>query len=1141
MDGGPGNRARTGCDAQNNMTESDQHWYKDAIIYQMHVRSFCDSSGDGVGDFRGLAGKLDYVQDLGATALWLLPFYPSPLRDGGYDIADYIGIHPDYGTLQDFKGFLRAAHRRGLKVITELVVNHTSDQHPWFQRARRAKPGSRHRDYYVWSDTPEKYRDARIIFKDFETSNWAWDPTAQAYYWHRFYSHQPDLNYDNPEVRKAILQVLDHWLAMGVDGLRLDAVPYLFEREGTNCENLPETHAFLREIRAYVDAHHPGRMLLAEANQWPEDAVAYFGQGDECHAAFHFPVMPRMFMALQMEDRFPIIDIMQQTPEIPETCQWAIFLRNHDELTLEMVTDEERDYMYRVYAHNPQARINLGIRRRLSPLLGNHRRKIELLNSLLMSLPGTPVLYYGDEIGMGDNIFLGDRNGVRTPMQWSPDRNAGFSGCNPQQLYLPLIIDHEYHYEAINVETSRRNPYSLLWWMKRLIAMRQQNQLFARGTLRFLLPDNPKVLAYLRSYQGESVLVVANLSRFSQFVELNLAEFRGSTPVECFGQTAFPRIGELPYLLTLGPHNFYWFAMQKPVEPPVVVAGTPSAAAHEGEVLPSLRTTRRWQAVLTGPSKKEFEKSLPRFLATRRWFGSKAKAIRATTIADIIPLDLDDEGLDVDLLLFRVDYIEDEPETYLLPLAFASGDRAQQMMDERSPALVAHLQVTLNDKVEAGVLYDALGEEKFSAALLEIIGSRRRFSGSMGKLQGRPGRSFRALRGPADEPLPAHTLKVEQSNSSVVYGDRLMLKLFRRLEEGMNPDLEVGVFLTDTAKFPHTAPLAGSLEYRRQDGASSTVAVLHGFVRNESDAWSYTLDAVHRFFERVMTRSGDVPPEVLNLPGKGLVQLAADEPPALALDVCNAYIESTSLLGKRTAELHLALASTAEIAEFAPEPFSELYQRSLYQAMRGLARRTFRHLRGKFKELPEDVRENLKELLVMEQEIMDRFRSIVGRKLTGARIRCHGDYHLGQVLFTGKDFVIIDFEGEPARRISERRMKRSPLRDVAGMIRSFDYASQSVLFNQLSAIVQKEQLPTLHRWGAFWSLWTSVRFLKTYLETVGDATFIPQSRTELQTLLDVFLLEKAIYELGYELNNRPAWLSVPLHGILRTLETEKSL
>ncbi|MFS8879362.1 maltose alpha-D-glucosyltransferase, partial [Synechococcus sp. H55.11] len=491
----------------------DPLWYKDAVIYELHVRAFCDSNGDGIGDFPGLTSKLDYLQDLGVTAIWLLPFYPSPLRDDGYDIADYTNIHPNYGTLADFKVFIREAHRRGLRVITELVCNHTSDQHPWFQRARRAKPGTSARNFYVWSDTPDRYKDARIIFKDFETSNWTWDPVAQAYYWHRFYSHQPDLNFENPAVQRAVFKAMEFWLDLGVDGMRLDAIPYLYEAEGTNCENLPETHAFLKRLRKHMDEKYQGRMFLAEANQWPEDAVAYFGDGDECHMAFHFPVMPRLFMSVHLENRYPIIDIMRQTPPIPDNCQWAIFLRNHDELTLEMVTDEERDYMYRVYARDPQARINLGIRRRLAPLLGNHRRKIELMNGLLFSLPGTPVIYYGDEIGMGDNIYLGDRNGVRTPMQWSGDRNAGFSRANPQQLYLPVITDPEYHYETVNVETQSANQHSLLWWTKRLIALRKRYAAFGRGTLEFLYPENRKVLCFLRKTEDQILLAVFNLSR----------------------------------------------------------------------------------------------------------------------------------------------------------------------------------------------------------------------------------------------------------------------------------------------------------------------------------------------------------------------------------------------------------------------------------------------------------------------------------------------------------------------------------------------------------------------------------------------------------------------------------------------------
>ncbi len=540
---------------------SDNLWYKDAVFYELHVKAFYDSNADGFGDFRGLMEKLDYVQELGIDCVWILPFYPSPLRDDGYDIADYYGVHPDYGTLQDFKAFLKAAHRRNIKVMIDLVMNHTSDQHPWFQEAR-SDPKSPRRNYYVWSDTDQKYLDARIIFIDTERSNWTWDPVAQQYYWHRFFSHQPDLNYDNPRVRRSMLKVIRHWLDMGVDGFRTDAVPYLFEREGTNCENLPETHAYLKEVRRFIDEHYPGRILLAEANQWPADVRPYFGDGDEFHMAFNFPLMPRIFMALRREDRRPIVDIISQLPPIPETCQWCLFLRNHDELTLEMVTDEERDYMYHEYAKDPRMKLNLGIRRRLAPLVDNGRRRIELLNSLLFTLPGSPIIYYGDEIGMGDNIYLGDRNGVRTPMQWTGDRNAGFSRADAARLYSPVIMDPVYGYQAINVEAQLRDPSSLLNWMKRLIRIRKRYPVFGRGAIEFLHPENHKVLAYIRR-DDQHVLVVNNLSRFVQPVELDLRHYAGWTPVEIFGETRFPPIGELPYFLTLGPHGFYWFRLER--------------------------------------------------------------------------------------------------------------------------------------------------------------------------------------------------------------------------------------------------------------------------------------------------------------------------------------------------------------------------------------------------------------------------------------------------------------------------------------------------------------------------------------------------------------------------------------------------
>jgi maltose alpha-D-glucosyltransferase / alpha-amylase len=557
-------------------TDSDPLWYKDAVIYQLHVKSFMDSNGDGIGDFRGLREKLDYIVELGVTAIWLLPFYPSPLKDDGYDIAEYRAVNPDYGDMNDVKALIKAAHERGLRVITELVINHTSDQHPWFQRARRAKPGSAARDFYVWSDSDEKYDGTRIIFLDTEKSNWTWDEEAGAYYWHRFYSHQPDLNFDNPRVLEAVIKVMRFWLDLGIDGLRLDAVPYLIEREGTNNENLPETHDILKKIRAEIDANYPDRMLLAEANQWPEDTQEYFGEnGNECHMAFHFPLMPRMYMAIAREDRFPITDIMRQTPEIPPNCQWAIFLRNHDELTLEMVTDSERDYLWDFYAADRRARINLGIRRRLAPLLQRDRRRIELMNSLLLSMPGTPVIYYGDEIGMGDNIFLGDRDGVRTPMQWSPDRNGGFSRADPERLILPPIQDPLYGFTSVNVETNLRDPHSLLNWMRRMLGLRSSTKAFGRGTLKFLRPGNRKVLAYLRSHEDETILCVVNLSRASQAVELDLREFERCVPVEMLGGEAFPPIGELPYLLTLPPYGFYWFTLKGESAAPVWHADLP--------------------------------------------------------------------------------------------------------------------------------------------------------------------------------------------------------------------------------------------------------------------------------------------------------------------------------------------------------------------------------------------------------------------------------------------------------------------------------------------------------------------------------------------------------------------------------------
>src|SRR5579872_2134844 len=583
-------------------------WYKDAIIYELHVKAFFDGNNDGIGDFQGLMQKLDYLQDLGVTCIWLLPFFASPLRDDGYDISDYLSVHPSYGTIDDFQAFLTAAHERGLEVLIELVINHSSDQHPWFQRARQSPPGSPLRNFYVWSDTDQKYADARIIFTDTEKSNWTWDPVAKAYYWHRFFSHQPDLNFENPRVVEEVVKVMKYWLDMGVDALRLDAIPYLVERDGTNCENLPETHVAIKQLRREMDENYTGRMILAEANQWPSDVRPYFGDGDECHMAFHFPLMPRIYMALRQEDRLPITDIIAQTPSIPENCQWALFLRNHDELTLELVTDDERDYMYLAYSADPRMRINLGIRRRLAPLVDNNRRRIELLISLLFSFPGSPILYYGDEIGMGDNIYLGDRNGVRTPMQWNGDRNAGFSNATPARLYSPVIMDPLWGYEAINVEAQQSDPSSLLNWMRNMIALRKLFRVFGRGSIEFLEPSNRKILAYLRRDGDEQILCVANLSRFAQPVDLDLPELEGLNPVEMLGYVEFPPIARQPYRLTLAPYGFFWLELH----------GQPEAGESRTDQSPLEADS--WEAMLEGGGRYWLETALlSEFLPKQRW------------------------------------------------------------------------------------------------------------------------------------------------------------------------------------------------------------------------------------------------------------------------------------------------------------------------------------------------------------------------------------------------------------------------------------------------------------------------------------------------------------------------------------------
>jgi maltose alpha-D-glucosyltransferase/alpha-amylase len=1093
----------------------DPLWYKDSIFYELRVRAFFDSDRDGIGDFKGLSAKLDYLSDLGVTTLWLLPFYPSPLRDDGYDIADYVAVHPDVGTLRDFKQFLRDAHARGLRVVTELVLAHTSDQHPWFQRARRAAKGSRHRAFYLWSDDPSLYRDARIIFTDYESSNWTWDPVAGQYYFHRFFSHQPALNYRNPEVQKAILQTVDFWLGLGVDGLRLDAVPYLFQREGTTCENLPETHEYIRSLRHHIDEKFPGRMLLAEANQWPEDAAAYFGAGDECHMAFHFPIMPRLYMALRMEDHFPILDILAQTPEIPAGAQWAIFLRNHDELTLEMVTEEERDYMVRAYAGDPQARVNLGIRRRLAPLLENNRKRIELMNALLFSLPGTPVLYYGDEVGMGDNVYLGDRNGVRTPMQWSPDRNGGFSRANPQRLFLPPVTDPEYHFEACNVETQQANPSSLLWWTKRIIALRKQFSAFGRGSFEPLHLRNRRVLAFLRRYDNEVLLVVANLSRFSQYVELDLEEFEGRIVRELFGHVEFPRVQNRPYVLTIGPHGFFWFAIEPRVDPLEERAGVAVAPMEiEGTWENALLPRGRARALL--------DRALPAYLVGQRWFRGKAREIKSARCLDSVATN--EVGADAALCFVEVTYTEGDPETYVLPLAFVAAP---------PPATrpVAALRCSTASGVQEGVVVDACGDPRFARALLRLTARRKRLRGRVVEVRGVP---YKLLKGRDPEAVgPSRNLGVEQSNTSFVFDEEFVAKLLRKAED--RPSLELETLAHLAGSGAHVPPLAGHVEIGLPGGKVSTLLVLQSYVPNHGDAWGFTVDAVTRYYDRVLTARPDG--QALPDASEGPLALVGRAPPDAVAALSNGYLASARLLGRRTGELHVALARGESGDGFAPERWNMLACRSFYQSLRNLAARTIDAVKEGKERLGGNSLELARRLLRSEREINARLRTIADRQADGCRIRCHGDYHLGQVLYTGNDFVIIDFEGEPQRSDAERRRKRSPLADIAGMLRSFHYAAFGVLTGDLpGSSIRPEDVPQLLPWAHLWYRWVAAVFLEEYLEAVRRAEILPSDREELAWLLDIHLLEKGLYEVGYELNNRPDWVAIPLGGVLDVLD-----
>jgi maltose alpha-D-glucosyltransferase/alpha-amylase len=1073
----------------------DPEWYKDAIIYQLHVKAFMDSNEDGIGDFEGLTSRLDYLQDLGVTTLWLLPFYPSPGKDDGYDIADYRSINPDFGTMKDFRRFMTEAKRRGLRVITELVVNHTSDQHRWFQRARRSAPGSAARNWYVWSDTDQRYLGTRVIFTDTEKSNWTWDPEAGAYYWHRFFSHQPDLNFDNPAVFSAIVQVMQRWLDVGVDGFRLDAIPYLCEREGTSNENLPETHDIIKRLRAELDSYAPGTMMLAEANQWPEDVSAYFGGGDECHMAYHFPLMPRIYMAIAQEDRFPITDILRQTPDIPSNCQWALFLRNHDELTLEMVTDSERDYLWSTYASDPRARLNLGIRRRLAPLMENDRRKIELMNSLLLSFPGTPIIYYGDEIGMGDNIYLGDRHGVRTPMQWTPDRNGGFSRCDPAKLYLPPIMDAVYGYQAVNVEAQSRSLSSLLSWTKRMITVRKTSQVFGRGSLSFIRPANRAVLAYVREYNGEVILCAANLSRSAQAAELDLSPWKGRVGMEMLGRSRFRKIGDEPFVITLAPYGFFWLMLSEE-------AAIGAEAVGPVPEWVTLVFSDSWQSLLSGRSRQLFERDvLPSFLTSRRWFAHKGGDAVKAKVDSVIQWG--PERLNSALAVLEVT-AGGSSAHYALPLV------AQwRKPDRNSEQAKATLVTPLRRAHREGALFDAVADRDVVAWLVAQIHKNETLSAGGTEIR------FAASRRFAEMPLPDITsvepIRGEQSNSTVIVAHVGVLKFYRKLSLGTSVEIEIGRFLTDEVDYPHVPALLGAIELSEKPGTSA-LAIMHEFVENQGDAWSFTSAYLDRTLEEEHLLTAD----------------ATADPQRYA-----AFLNRMHVIGRRLGELHAAFASRPDVDDFAPEPTTKADLKRWTERLVAAAEKVFDRLTQEQRRLDPKAQELAAALIGKRDATLKQIRALLPSQIEADQIRHHGDFHLGQILIVKDDICIIDFEGEPQRPEGERRAKTVSARDAAGLIRSLDYAATAALGRAAKTSPEEETRLSLAL--DQWRQQSEAAFLQGLREALGQTRLWPSDTEIAERLLRFFIAEKAIYEIGYELANRPDWVSVPLAGATRAI------
>ncbi len=1075
--------------------DGDELWYKDAVIYQLHVKAFADSNNDGIGDFAGLTEKLDYLQDLGVTALWLLPFYPSPGRDDGYDIADYGAINPDFGTMKDFRRFIVEAKRRGLRVITELVINHTSDQHDWFKRARRSDPKSSARNWYVWSDTDQKYAGTRIIFTDTEKSNWTWDPEAGQFYWHRFFSHQPDLNFDNPRVVSAMVKVMKRWLDTGVDGFRLDAIPYLCERDGTNNENLPQTHAVIKRLRAELDAYAKGKVLLAEANQWPEDVQEYFGSGHECHMAYHFPLMPRIYMAIAQEDRFPITDILRQTPDIPANCQWALFLRNHDELTLEMVTDVERDYLWSTYANDPRARINVGIRRRLAPLMDNDRRKIELMNSLLLSFPGTPIIYYGDEIGMGDNIYLGDRNGVRTPMQWTPDRNGGFSRADPARLYAPIIMDSVYGYELVNVEAQSRSLSSLLSATKRLISVRKSTSAFGRGSMTFIRPVNRAVLAYVRRLGDEAILCVANLSRSAQATELDLSAWKDRVPLEMLGRTHFPAIGEMPYMITLAPYGFYWFQLQERDRSehiaPSIVPEFETLVVPLGATWVSLARTRG-----------VFERDvLPGHLARTRWYPERsAGTIRPTLISAIPFCDIGDNR---PWLAFFEATQRDVTTRYVLPMQieWVRFDR-----ERYNPNALA----AVRQGAREGTLLDVATDHIFIALLLRNLREALNVEDNGMRLEFRPTGKFSDR--PIKQPDRIRAVETDQFNSTALVDRDYVVKIYRKLEPGGNPEIETGRFLTEVAGFANAPAMLGSVELV-EGKTRSAIAVVHTLVENQGDAWAVTASYLDRFVEkqRLLTASQHAGERDEQVP----------------------YLRYVSQIGRRAAEMHLALATASQLTDFAPEPIQPADVQRWIEDVAVRAERIFDALTQLSDKISEADRPLVDRTLAQRTTLHDRLTALLPPETFGLNIRQHGDFNLSRMLIVKDDIFITGFEGDLRRTLEERRRKAPAARDVASLIRSIDYSATAALERALKLA------PDEHgRLGMALMEWVdraTAAFLAAYREIMTNSPLWPTDPKAAGQILDFFLLEKILAELEYDLVQRPEWVRVPLTGVLRLL------